>query len=120
MNSENMTNHAEHMAQIRGVTLENIRMHQRFADREAFVGSGCSSLTITPRGIKSMTGSGVSIQSADKVGRMAIVYSSDGSIVTVLPMMSGKAKIYTRGAKKRSKGRSNRRSKENLRRQRRG
>jgi hypothetical protein len=116
----NISKHAEEMIQVRGVTSDYISLHQRFADREVFVGSGCTSSTITPKGVEAMIESGVSRQVADKIRRLAIVYSNDGSIVTILPMVDGKAKNYTRGARKRSKGRHAYRSKEILRRQRRG
>ena len=115
-----MSKHAERMSQVRGITMEFVVLHQSFADREAFVGSGCSSLTISDKGIEAMIGSGVSVQVVDKVRRMAIVYAPNGSIITLLPMINGKAKNYTRGARKRSRGRSARKSKENLRRRYRG
>jgi hypothetical protein len=112
--------HAEEMIQVRGVTSNCISLHQLFADREAFVGSGRTSSTITQKGVEAMIESGVSHQMADKVRRLAIVYGYEGIIITILPMVDGKAKNYTRGARKRSKGRSFGRSKEIIRRQRRG
>jgi hypothetical protein len=112
--------HAEKMIQVRGVTSNCVSLHQIFADREAFVGSGCISSTITQKGVEAMIESGVSHQMADKVRRLAIIYSHDGQIITILPMVDGKAKNYTRGARKRSKGRSAGQSKEFIRRQRRG
>ena len=111
----NISTHAQMRMQNRGITKELFSLHQRFADREAFVGSGCSSWTITNQGVNAMVDSGISIQTVDKVRRLAIIYGGDGTIVTALPMVDGKAKNYTRGARRRSHGRRERNSKEKLR-----
>ncbi len=112
--------HAEKMSQCRGITMANLELHQKFADREAFVGSGCTSWTISPKETKAMIDGGVSAQVVDKIRRIAVVYGQNGKIVTLLPMIGGKAKNYTRGARRRSHGRAARNSKECLRRRYRG
>jgi hypothetical protein len=115
-----MSKHAEQMSQVRGITMKMVELHEKFADREAFVGGGRSSYTVSPKGVEAMIRSGISVQVADKVQRIAIVYGGTGTVVTLLRMLDGKAKNYTRGARKRSRGRSLRNSKESLRRRRRG
>ena len=100
-----LTKHAEKMIQKRAVSKEAISLHQHFADREVFVGSGCCSSTVTPRGFSVMVKYGVPVQMAEKVRRMAIIYGSDGVIVTLFPLICGRAKTYTRGAEKAAKRR---------------
>ena len=113
-----MSKHAEEMSQQRGVTGEVMELHQQHSDQDAFVGSGLISRTLTERAFREMVESGVTVQLAEKVRRLAIVYSGSGDmVITVLQMRHGKAKIYTRGNWKRSDGRPARRSKEKLRRQ---
>jgi len=112
----NTSKHAEEMLQHRGVTGTVIELHQRHSDQDAFVGSGCISRTLTKKAFHEMVSDGVSVQLAEKVKVLAIIYSGFGDmIVTVLPMKNGKAKTYTRGSRKRSHGRPVRKSKEQLR-----
>ena len=95
-----LTEHAQRRVQQRGTTDEVLSLHEVYADIDAFVGSGCISRTLSTKAFQDMIEEGVSVQAAERARKRAIVYSADGSVITVLLMRSGSASHYRRGDRK--------------------
>jgi len=95
-----LTEHAQRRVQQRGTTNEVLSLHEFYADIDAFVGSGCISRTLSTQAYKDMIEEGVSAQAAERAKKRAVVYSADGSVVTVLLLRSGQASHYRRGDRK--------------------
>ena len=53
------TKHAENRSQQRGVTSELLGLHEKYADKECFVGSSCVSRTLTDTAVAEMKLEGI-------------------------------------------------------------
>lgn len=80
------TRHQERRLRQRGVDNETFAMIVEWADREVPVGGGAVSLTMSRGAINEMAVEGVRVPSCDKLSRLAVVVSSDGTVKTVLVM----------------------------------
>ena len=96
-----LTKHAQRRVQQRGTTGDILSLHEMYADIDAFVGSGCISRTLSTQAYRDMIDEGVSAQSAERARKRAIIYSADGSVITVLLLRTGRASHYRRGDRKR-------------------
>lgn len=101
INTKHQTKHAAKRIQQRGVTSDVLELHEQYADEDCFVGGGCISRTLTDGVIEEMKIMGVNQQKAEKARRMAIIYTPNERIVTILYIKPGQGKTYCRGNRKR-------------------
>jgi hypothetical protein len=74
---------ARRMAQ-RGITRRRLAALLENADREAFVGSGATSLSVSRK-----TAGALNLD--DRLSGFAAILGDDGTIITILPMAPGRA-----------------------------
>lgn len=101
---DRQTQHASKRLQQRGVTFEVLALHEQYADKECFVGNGCISRTLSNMAIEEMKFMGVNWQHAEKVRKMAVIYTPADRICTVLFLRPGHGRTYRRGTRKRYRG----------------
>jgi hypothetical protein len=99
--TKHQTKHASKRLQQRGVTSEALELHEQYADKECFVGGGLVSRTLTDAAIEEMKLMGVHQQKAEKVRKMAVIYTPNDRIITILFVQPGQGKTYRRGSRKR-------------------
>jgi hypothetical protein len=102
--ASNSTTHASVRMQQRGVSTDMLVLHERYADVECFVGNGRISRTLTDVAASEMKRIGVSQQNVEKVRKMAVLYTRNDNLVTVLFVRAGHGKTYRQGARKRYQG----------------
>ena len=96
-----VTKHAENRSQHRGVTLELLALHEKYADKKCFVGGGCLSRTLTNTAVSEMRLGGIQQQKIEKIRKMAVLYTPNNKIVTLLFVRQGYGRTYRRGSQKR-------------------
>ena len=101
-NSISLTRHAQNKAQKRAINKNHINLHMQYADQDCHIGDGMISETLSPEAINILKTKGISTAIQDKLKNVAIIYGTDGSIVTVLHIFKGQGRRYTRGSFKRS------------------
>lgn len=91
-----ITKHAIKRNSQRGIRMSDLNLFMMYADLIIPVGSGCSSYTLGPNGLKAVIASGVSIQVADRIKRLSVVISPTGKIITTIKDDNKQCKRYRR------------------------
>jgi hypothetical protein len=89
-NTINICRHAQRRMAQRGVTLNRLTQLLEHADREAFVGSGATSLSVSRKIISTLN-------LDDRLCGFAAIISGQGTLITVLPMLPGRTGRRYRG-----------------------